>query len=274
MTESNRIYRELKQQIVTCVLQPGQSLSEAEMCARYRASRTPVREACRKLCEESLMGMIPFRGYSVPALTLTEYRSLHELQTVVEPEVAALAAERRTPEQLKKIERWAAYQYQIGQPNSYYTFLEWNRNFHLSIAEAAGNEALLDVVRNVQTRLMRYYYHVIVMDSYGPELVQEHHALVRALRAGNAALARERAAEHLLHTRRRSLQIDLTPAESEPGLPTQDGAADPGFAASDAETKAGSAVHRPKLAGLRTGTNRRNTARRDGAVVPSTIRFQ
>jgi DNA-binding GntR family transcriptional regulator len=209
MTESVRIYRELKQEIVTCTLEPGLSISEQEMCDRYKASRTPVREACRKLLDESLMQMIPFRGYSIPALTIEEYRNLHELQVVVEPAVAALAAERATPTQVKEIESWASYEYNVGQKNSYYTFLEWNRNFHICIAAASRNQAFLDVVRNVQTRLMRYYYQVIVMDSYGPELVAEHHQLVRAIKSGNVELARTRAAEHLSNTGRRSLNIDL-----------------------------------------------------------------
>jgi DNA-binding GntR family transcriptional regulator len=209
MTESKRIYRELKQDIVTCTLAPGLSISEQEMCDRYRASRTPVREACRKLCEESLMQMVPFRGYSIPSLTIEEYRNLRELQAAVDPAVAALAAERATPAQIKEMEGWATYEYNVGQRNSYYTFLEWNRSFHICIAAATRNQAFLDIVMNVQTRLMRYYYQVIVMDSYGPELVAEHHDLVRAIKAGNSDLARQRAEEHLTHTTRRSANIDL-----------------------------------------------------------------
>jgi DNA-binding GntR family transcriptional regulator len=214
MTESKRIYKELKQDIVTCTLAPGLSISEQEMCDRYRASRTPVREACRKLCEESLMQMIPFRGYSIPPLTIEEYRNLRELQAAVDPAVAELAAERATPSQIKEIENWASYEYNVGQRNSYYTFLEWNHNFHICIAAATRNQVFLDVVRNVQTRLMRYYYQVIVMDSYGPELVAEHHDLVRAIKSGNSELARQRAEEHLSNTARRSTNIDLRSVQS------------------------------------------------------------
>lgn len=218
MTEAQRIYKELKQDIVTCKLAPGLSISELEMCTRYNASRTPVREACRRLGDESLMQMIPFRGYSITPLTIEEYRNLHELQSVVEPAVAALAAERATPEQIKEIDSWATYEYNVGQRNSYYTFLEWNKNFHICIAAASRNQSLLEIVTNAQTRLMRYYYLVIVMDSYGPQLVAEHRELVRALRSGNAELARARASDHLENTVRRSMKVDLRsvnlPAES------------------------------------------------------------
>lgn len=217
MTESSRIYRELKQDIVTCTLEPGLSISEQEMCDRYKASRTPVREACRKLCGEWLMHMIPFRGYSIPRLTVEEYRNLNELQTIVEPAAAALAAERATESQMKEIESWAGYEYHEGQKNSYYTFLEWNRNFHICIAASTRNDAFLEVVRNVQTRLMRYYYLVISMDSYGEELVEEHQQMVRAIKAGNAEMARRRAMEHLTNTNRRIIDIDMRSANSGKG---------------------------------------------------------
>lgn len=265
MTESSRIYRELKQDVVTCTLEPGLSISEQEMCTRYKASRTPVREACRKLCEESLMQMIPFRGYSIPALTIEEYRNLHELQSVVEPAVAALAAERATQSQIKEIESWASYEYQVGQKNSYYTFLEWNRNFHISIAAASRNQALLDVVKNVQTRLMRYYYLVISMDSYGPELVNEHQDLMRAIKAGNTELARTRAGDHLSNTVRRSLNVDLRSANYEADLRL-----DTGMETSPVQpTPRGTAVKKQIVT-----TRRRKISARRQIGVPPTIKFR
>jgi DNA-binding GntR family transcriptional regulator len=212
MTEAHRIYREMKQQIVTCKLAPGLSISELEMCAQFQGSRTPVREACRRLCNESLMQMVPFRGYTIPPLTIEEYRNLYELQTVVEPAVAALAAERATPEQLREISELATYEYHAGQKNSYYTFLECNKNFHIAIAAATRNQALLDIVSNAQMRLMRYYYQVIVMDSYGATLVDEHRELVRALQSRKPELARARATDHLNKTVERSQKLDLRSA--------------------------------------------------------------
>ncbi len=212
MTEAVRIYRELKQDIVTCKVAPGTALSELVMCTRYRGSRTPVREACRRLCDETLMQAIPFRGYSIPALTIEEYRDLCELQTIVEPAAAALAAQRATEEQLKEIAAWGAFDYHAGQKNSYYTFLECNKNFHIAIVAASQNQALLEIVTNVQTRLMRYYFQVIVMDSYGGQLVEEHRQLVRAIQTRDPVLAQARAMDHLVRTVERSARMDLRSA--------------------------------------------------------------
>ena len=74
---------------------------------------------------------------------------------------------------------------------------------------ASRNQALLEIVTNVQTRLMRYYYQVIVMDSYGSTLVDEHRELVRALSSRKAEVARARALDHLNKTVERSQKVDL-----------------------------------------------------------------
>jgi DNA-binding GntR family transcriptional regulator len=156
-----------------------------------------------------MIQIIPFRGYIITPLTIEEYRNLHEVQLLIDPMSAGLAAERATPEKIKEIEHWASYEYHPGQKNSYYTFLEWNKHFHIAIANASGNQALVDIVSNMQSRLMRYFYLVIVMDSYGPQLVDEHHGIVRAIRSGNVQAARERATEHVANTVTRSTNLDV-----------------------------------------------------------------
>jgi DNA-binding GntR family transcriptional regulator len=217
MTEGNRVYAELKQDVATCVLAPGFSVSEAELCKRYHASRTPIREACRRLCDESLVQINPFRGYIITPLTIEEYRNLYEVQSILDPMIAGLAAERANDVQFKEIEHWASYEYHPNQKNSYYTFLEWNKRFHIAIAEATGNRNLVEIVSNMQARLMRYFYLVIVMDSYGQQLVAEHREIVRAIRSGNAQAARERAAEHIRNTVTRSTNVDVRSVSLQPG---------------------------------------------------------
>jgi DNA-binding GntR family transcriptional regulator len=209
MTESLRIYVALRNDIISCELKPGASLSEAELCARYKASRTPIREACRRLQEEALLQIVPFRGYFVAPLTFDEFRNLNEMQLVLDPAAAAMAAERATEEQIANIERWANYVYHAGQKSSYETFLEWNRNLHIEIAAASGNELMAEMTSHLQTRLIRYFYLVISMSSYGKELVDEHHAIVRAIKARKPDQARDRATEHVIRTIERTSRVTI-----------------------------------------------------------------
>ncbi|WP_419805912.1 GntR family transcriptional regulator [Terriglobus sp.] len=209
MTEAMRIYAAMRDDVISCELIPGSSISEAELCARYNASRTPVREACRRLQEEALLQIVPFRGCFIAPLTLDEYRSLNEMQLVLDPAAAAMAAERATDEQIAAIERWANYVYHPGEKKSYETFLEWNRNFHIEIAQATGNDVLVEMTVNLQTRLIRYFYLVISMASYGKALVSEHQAMVRAIRARKPEQARDHATEHVIRTMERTALIRM-----------------------------------------------------------------
>ena len=88
------LYQKLRQDIVECVLTPGKSFSEAELGRLYKASRSPVREACRRLEAEGLVRITPFRGYAIAPLSVSEFHDLQEMQLIFEPAAAALAAER------------------------------------------------------------------------------------------------------------------------------------------------------------------------------------
>lgn len=214
VTASLRLYRSIKQDIISCDLRPGSLFSEGEMCRRYKASRTPVREACRRLEKEGLIKIIPFRGYFVAPLTVGEFHSLQEIQLIIDTACAAWAAKRASPEQVRAIERMANYEYHLGVPTSYSTFLQRNLDFHVGIARATGNEHLAEIANDVHTRLMRFYYLVISMDKYGPELVQEHRHVVGAIRAGNPGEARKKMAEHVINGIRRSANLFIASSEA------------------------------------------------------------
>jgi DNA-binding GntR family transcriptional regulator len=222
LTTCDRLYTHLKQDVTTCVLVPGAPISEGELCRRYRASRTPVREACRRLEREGLITIVPFRGYFIAPLTLVEYQNLHEVQLIIEPSAAALAAQRASPSQLKVIEVAGKYEYRVGQRNSYYTFLQRNFDLHVGIAEASQNQHLVEVTTAIQTRLMRYFYLIIAMDAFGPELVEEHERIISAIRARNAQLARDRAAEHVRKTIERSAGLFVRSTRARLGNPGDD----------------------------------------------------
>lgn len=209
MSISDQIYQNLKQDIVTCALPPGESFSEAELAKRYRASRTPIRAACRQLKSEGLMKIIPYRGYFIAPLTVAEFHNLQEVQLIVDPAAAALAAQRANASQVEAMMAAAKYEYKVGVKASYYEFLQRNYELHVGIAQATDNKDLLGIVTNIHTRLMRYFYLGLSLDAFGPELVAEHCNIVDAIKARNPEEARQRAAEHVSNTIRRSANLFL-----------------------------------------------------------------
>ena len=73
---ADRIYEELKAEIVTCKYKPGASLTEVELANKYSVSRTPIREVCNRLLKEDLLQSIPYKGYIISPLNLQDLRGL------------------------------------------------------------------------------------------------------------------------------------------------------------------------------------------------------
>jgi len=201
------LYRRVRQDIVECELTPGKSFSEAELGRLYNASRTPVREACRRLEHEGLIRIIPFRGYSIAPLSVAEFHDLQELQLIFEPSAAALAAERAAPNELDEMQELATYEYRVDDKQSYREFLQTNYRLHSLIAQSTKNRRLFDVVTNAHVRLMRFFYLGLSFDSYGPTLVAEHIGLVEAIRRRDAEDARAMAADHIRKAIERSASL-------------------------------------------------------------------
>ncbi|HVA64130.1 MAG TPA: FCD domain-containing protein, partial [Terriglobales bacterium] len=130
---------------------------------------------------------------------------------------AGLAALRAQPPQLKAMEQWAEYEYRVGVKASYATFLQRNFNLHVGIAQASHNQHLVEIATSIQTRLMRFFYLIIAMDAYGPQLVKEHEGIVAAIRERQPEQARQRAAEHVTNTIRRSAGLFMTATEARLG---------------------------------------------------------
>ena len=211
-TTADRLYKRLKQDVVTCVLKPGSAFSELDLARRYDVSRTPVREVCRQLQTDGLITIVPFRGYSVASLTVAEFHNLQEMQLIVDSSAAALASQRATVVHLEQMESAARYEYKIGVKSSYYEFLQRNMALHVGIAVASRNEELVQSVTSVHTKLMRYFYLALTLDAYGPELVVEHLGIVEAIRSRDAELARKRTAQHILNTMKRSASLFVASA--------------------------------------------------------------
>lgn len=191
------LYQRLRQDIVECELTPGKSLSETELGRLYSAGRTPVREACRRLEHDGLMRITPFRGYAIAPLSVREFQDLEETQLIFEPAAAALAAERASPQEVQEMRQLAGYEYRIGDKTSYREFIRSNYELHCLIAQSTRNSRLIDVVSNIHTRLMRFFYLGLSFEAHGPTLMHEHVDLVEAIAVRNAKAARRRAEEHI-----------------------------------------------------------------------------
>ena len=136
-TDRPDIFEELQAQILEGALQPGDRLKEAELAARYGISRTPVREALRRLETRGLLMHAPHKGMVVAELEASATAELYVMREILDGAAAALAAQHATEPEI------AAMQRQITRDRQILDVPEQldatNRSFHLSIYRAAHN---------------------------------------------------------------------------------------------------------------------------------------
>jgi DNA-binding FadR family transcriptional regulator len=184
--------------------------TEAELAERFDVSRTVVREATRLLVQRGLLTVKPGRGMTVAEvdgrmiadqygllLRLSEgsFEQLMELRMVLELEMAALAAARRTDKQLEELvelnERLRTADASSAE------FLNADLAFHEKIAEASGNPFFLLVMQPVNTFLSESYTAGTGYPSEAGHTVEEHFEIAHAIEAGDPSRARFAAETHL-----------------------------------------------------------------------------
>ncbi len=194
----DHIYAVLKQQILSCALKPGERLIEKNLCAVLEVSRTPLREALNRLNHEELVTLQPNAGYRVAPITLDGYRNLTELRAIVEPQAAALAAERATSADIAELRALASLDFDPNDDAGFADYCRANARFHLRVVRTARNAMLENIVMSALDMSQRPAYLRIgrQVDPANPSA--KHHAIVDAIERHDAGLTRELMERHVL----------------------------------------------------------------------------
>jgi DNA-binding GntR family transcriptional regulator len=188
---TERVYAMLRSEILTCVLEPGREVSEAELAERFDVSKTPVREALANLRSEGLVRTFPRRGYQVVPVTFGDMNELFDLRTILEAGAAELACQRITDAEIDNLNRLADVVYDRSEQPSLKRFIQANRDFHIAIAKASGNERLYHLLSRQIDELERFFYLGARLRDVSSETQSDHHVIVETLRKRDPAAARE-----------------------------------------------------------------------------------
>lgn len=194
----------IRQAIIDGTFSPGERLMEIQLADEMGVSRTPVREAIRKLELEGFVVMIPRRGTYVADISIRDITEIYEIRTCLDVLSAGLAAERITDEELEALNRLLV---EIGQyiaENNMEKIVEADTAFHDILYQASRNERLRSVINNLREQLTGIRGRSMSYPGRLVETMDEHRALVDSIaardveRAQNAARVHIENAEHTL----------------------------------------------------------------------------
>ena len=206
---ANQTYRRLHAEILTCVLLPGQVVSERELARRYDVSKTPMREALAQTCHDGLIQRLPGRGYMVAPITIKDIRALFDLRLILEVTAAERAAQNPSEEQIAKLREMAIISYDLDDPQSQIQFLRTNRRFHLTLADCSANHRLVELLETLFNEMERLFHLGLRLRDSSEEMTREHQEIVSALDKGDVQGAREAISQQILASRDRILEAIL-----------------------------------------------------------------
>lgn len=191
------VFNTLRQAIITGEFAPGERLMEIALANRLGVSRTPVREAIRKLELEGLVIMIPRKGAQVARITEKNLRDVIEIRSVLEELAVSLSCERIDEEGKKRLEEAHREFVEAVNTNDILTMVEKDEQFHNAIFESTCNDRLIPIINNLREQFYRYRMEYIKDIQHHTILVKEHEKLVHAIFNRDSETARRIMRTHL-----------------------------------------------------------------------------
>ena len=210
-------YATIKDEIISCALQPGEEISEGLLVARYGMSKAPIRSAMMRLRQEGLIVSRGRQGNAVSPVTLRDIQEIFQLRLVLDVTAVRLAAGKVDAERLRALNEAAHTTYPEGDKAGQAAYLRANREFHRYVAESSGNQRLVTLVVGLMEQHERIVHLGLAMQRREHEFHHFHDDLVEALIEGDGERAAE-LTEHALRGSQRKVMEALTDSPAQISL--------------------------------------------------------
>lgn len=191
------VFNTLRQAILTGELKPGERLMEIHLADKLGVSRTPIREAIRKLELEGLVTMIPRRGAEVAQITEKSMNDVLEIRRTLDALCAELACDRITEGGLRSLKESCDLFEQSVAGKDAKKIAQADVALHDIILQATGNQRLIQMVNNLAEQMYRYRFEYIKDSSQHQRLVEEHRIIYKSILEKDKDTAASAARTHI-----------------------------------------------------------------------------
>ena len=197
------VYEELKRNIMSMKLEPGQTMSTQEIATKLNVSRTPVREAFLRLQSEGLVEMIPQRETMVSKISLKRVEQEKFIRECLEMGVIRKFMDKSGCEVEENMAELIQLQKKCGEEKDFVGFLEADDQFHKVLFDVTGQEMAWETIasRNGHYNRLRILY--VQRDTAMQESIEQHHKIATLLESGSREEAARALSSHV-----RMLDID------------------------------------------------------------------
>lgn len=209
-------YEALHRAIMSGELVQGQIYREKELASKLSISRTPVREALLELSTKELVAFLPRKGVVIKRFDQNDWDEIFELRRALEVAIIEKVAPRASMEDVRRMESILQEQQACMDREDFLEFLHHDRLFHSFLSEKTDNSRMVKSYANIQDLIQLMGTYALTAEGRTKGALEEHHAIVAAIAAGDADGAREAMVHHLEVSRKLALErYTLSRAEHE-----------------------------------------------------------
>lgn len=180
-----KLAEQIEEIVLSGELPAGAKLDEMALARRFDVSRTPVREALRRLASAGMVDIIPNRGAFVAMLSNERLHDMLMAMGELEATCARLAAISMTPQERQALQRLHNRMGETVEPNDVGAFGEMNEAFHVLLYRGAHNQYLAELASALRKRLSLYRRTQFRTESRLKNSFSEHDSVVRAVLSGD-----------------------------------------------------------------------------------------
>jgi DNA-binding GntR family transcriptional regulator len=210
------VFNTLRQAILRGELKPGERLMEIQLANKLGVSRTPVREAIRKLELEGLVHMMPRKGAEVADITEKSLKDVLEVRRALEELAVQLACDKITENEIRELREAAKEFEQIASATDVTRTAEADVKFHDIIYMTTDNQKLITLLNHLREQMYRYRVEYLKREEVYPTLFAEHEEIIRHLEAREKENAAKIVCRHIDNQVSAVLGVIRTNHQSQP----------------------------------------------------------
>jgi DNA-binding GntR family transcriptional regulator len=196
------LFERLRGLILSGHYSSGAKLREQELAHAFGVSRTPVREALRKLESEGLVHYLPHRGVVVNQISYDDLAEIYPMRAVIEGLAARLAARRITPQELAALKDLQRQMNALLTKGDYRRATRVHTRFNMVLYRATGNRRLIGILAQFNDYIEHTIGRAFALPGRAAEIRREHEAMLNAIEARNGDAAEQAARRHVENARR------------------------------------------------------------------------
>ena len=191
------IFNTIREAIIVGELKPGERLMEVQLAEKMGVSRTPVREAIRKLELEGLVDMLPRKGAHVADLSVKDIMDVLEVRSTLDGLASSLSASRITDEEIKELKHLHTQFENYIEKGNTQGIIRKDAEFHDIIYRSSRNDKLIQISSNLREQIQRFRVIYIKDYSSSKELVKEHAEIIDSIIRKDSTAAMKCAQQHI-----------------------------------------------------------------------------